>query len=335
MRNTRAAVLPAYNDNLLRAMLAIRIEERDIPALSAADVLVKMEGAPCNPSDIAFLRGGYNIVKTLPAVPGFEGTGTIVETGINAKEWIGRRVACFVQEDIDGTWSDFFIARSGDCILLKDGIDRDQAACLSINPLTAWGMLELAEQMSCPAIIQNAAGGQVPNLVQKMASKKGISVINIVRKAAHVEALKSRGMDHVLDINDAHFDENLKQLSSELRPAMAFDAVAGELAGKMLNVMPPGAKLVVYGALSGSLLAGIDPMGIIFQEKAVMGFNLNAWLAGMSREKFTETTDSIQDMVIAGEVTTTVQGTFHLDQVVQGLRSYIKSMSAGKIIFIP
>ncbi len=335
MRKTRAAVLPAYNDNLLRAMLAITIEERDIPSLNAADVLVEMEGAPCNPSDIAFLRGGYNIVKPLPAVPGFEGTGTVVEAGKEAKEWIGRKVACFVQEENDGTWAEFFTARAGDCIVLKDGINRDQAACLSINPLTALGMLELAEQMNCGAIIQNAAGGQVPNLVQKLAAKKGIRVINLVRKAAHVDALKSRGMNDVLDINDAHFDENLKQLTSELHPAMAFDAVAGELAGKMLNVMPSGAKLVTYGALSGETIAGIDPMGIIFQRKSVMGFNLNEWLAGMSREKFNEITNSIQDMVIAGEITTMVQGTFQLDQVVQGLRAYIKSMSEGKIIFTP
>jgi NADPH:quinone reductase-like Zn-dependent oxidoreductase len=196
-------------------------------------------------------------------------------------------------------------------------------------------MLELAEQVDCPAIIQNAAGGQVPNIMQKMAERKGIRVINLVRKAAHIDALKSRGMTDVLDISDVHFEENLKQLAGDLRPAMAFDAVAGELAGKMLNAMPAGAKLVIYGALSGDLLAGIDPMDIIFHRKSITGFNLNEWMAGMSREKFTEITDAIQNMVIAGEIATTVQGTYQLNQLVQGLRAYIKSMSAGKIIFTP
>jgi NADPH:quinone reductase-like Zn-dependent oxidoreductase len=44
-------------------------------------VLPEMEAAPINPSDIAFIRGGYNIQKSLPAIPGFEGTGTIAGVG--------------------------------------------------------------------------------------------------------------------------------------------------------------------------------------------------------------------------------------------------------------
>lgn len=335
MNKSRSAILPAYNDNLLRAMLALKVEERTLPGLQKDEVLVKMEGAPCNPSDIAFLRGGYNIVKPLPAVPGFEGAGTVVETGTEARSLMGKRVSCFVQEDNDGTWAEYFIAKSKDCILLKAGVDWMQAACLSINPITAWAMFEMVEKAGCKAFIQDAAGGQVPAIMQKLADRKGIRVINLVRKSEAADALKNRGTSYVLNTGEEHFLEQLRQYCDELQPAFAFDAVGGDLAGAMLNAMPDGSRVIVYGALSGSSIAGIDPMGVIFRNKSVTGFNLNDWLANLTTDELTAITDKIQDLVIAGDIQTAVQGTFPLDRVVEGIRTYIKSMSAGKIIFTP
>jgi NADPH:quinone reductase-like Zn-dependent oxidoreductase len=332
---TRAVILPAYNDNLLRAMLTLQTGSRPIPALQAGEVLVEMEAAPCNPSDIAFLRGGYNIVKPLPAVPGFEGTGTVVETGDASRDLLGKRVSCFVQARHDGTWADHFIARRQDCIVLKEGIKLEQAACLAVNPLTALGMLDMVLERGARAIILNAAGGQVPRIMNSLASTKGIAVVNLVRKEPVAAALKEEGFQHVLNTSDEDFPRSLAAITEKLRPTMAFDAVAGGLAGQILNTMPDGSVLTVYGALSGAPLDGIDPMGIIFRKKVVTGFNLNDWIASKSPEAMDKTREELQELVLAGVINTEVQGAFRLDKVTEGLRAYIKSMSAGKVLFTP
>ena len=119
-RKTKAVILPAYNKNLIRAIIGMKIGERDLPVLKAEQVLIKMEAASCNPSDIAFIRGGYNINKPLPAVPGFEGAGAVVDTGSNAKEMLGKRVGSFIQAEVDGTWAEYFISNASDCIVLKN-----------------------------------------------------------------------------------------------------------------------------------------------------------------------------------------------------------------------
>lgn len=335
MKTSLSVVLPAYNDNLLRAMLALKVGSRELPSLQPDEVLVSMEGAPCNPSDIAFLRGGYNIVKPVPAVPGFEGTGTVVDTGSSAKPLLNKRVSCFVQEDKDGTWGEFFIARKKDCIVVKDGVPMEEAACLSINPLTAWALFELVEQSGFQAFIQNAAGGQVPRILQALAAKKDIPVINLVRKSAQAEQMRQNGLQYVLDTSDEKFEADFGDLCHELKPRLAFDAVGGGITGQMLNAMPGGSKVVLYGALSGAPLQSVDPLGVIFHRKAVIGFNLNDWLKGMPEDEFRTVTDSIQDMILAGELVTPIQGKFTLAEAVTGLRTYIKSMSAGKIIFTP
>ena len=157
-RKTKAVILPAYNNNLIRAIIGMKTGERNLPDLKANQVLIRMEAAPCNPSDIAFIRGGYNINKPLPAVPGFEGAGVVVDTGNNATAILGKRISAFIQAEVDGTWAEYFIAEAKDCIILKDELNIDQGACLSINPFTAYSLVEMAEKAKCQAIIQNASG---------------------------------------------------------------------------------------------------------------------------------------------------------------------------------
>ncbi|MEZ5082543.1 MAG: zinc-binding dehydrogenase [Bacteroidales bacterium] len=335
MKTSKSVILPAYNDNLLRAILGLKVEEKQIRELQASEVLVRMAASPCNPSDIAFLRGGYNIIKPLPAIPGFEASGTIVETGTDVPRLLSKKVSCFIQGDFDGTWSDFFIARAKDCIVLKDNMDIKQAACLSINPLTAYGMFEMIKEKNCNTFIQNAAGGQVPGFMRILAKKHGINVINIVRKEEHLDKLLAEGNQFVLNTGSESFETNLQELCKDLTPTLAFDAVGGNITGQMLNAMPENSQVVVYGGLSGEKVSMVDVMGIIFNKKSISGFNLNDWIPTLSKERFVKMTDEIQDMFISGEFFTTIQAEFPLDDVVKGLRTYIKSMSSGKVLFVP
>ncbi len=335
MKKSKAVILPEYNDNLIRALLGMKVEEIDIPELQAGEVLIKMVASPCNPSDIAFMRGGYNIVKPLPAVPGFEASGEVVEAAPDVHDMVGKRVSCFSQADADGTWSALFRASANDCIVLKEGMDMQQAACLSINPLTAVGMFSKVEQADTEAFILNAAGGQVPGFMRVLAREKGIGVINIVRKEQQVEDLKKEGEQWVLNSNSEDFELKLKEACSNLNPTLAFDAVAGEQSGQILNAMPEGSELVVYGGLSGEAPGGFDTIGFIFRNKIVSGFNLGDWITEIGKEEFQRLTGEVQDRFISGKFLTDIQGSFRLEDAVKGIRTYIKSMSSGKILFTP
>lgn len=332
MKKTRSVILPAYNRNIIRAIIGLKTGERELPDLKPDEVLVKMEAAPINPSDIAFIRGEYNVDKPMPAVPGFEGAGTVVEAGPDAKEFIGKRVSCFVQGKNDGTWAEYFITRAGNCMVIKDELPIEQAACLSINPFTAYALFELAGEKKCEAIVQNAAGGQVAEFVRVLAKKADVRIVNIVRKPEQVAALKSGGEEYVLNSSDDTFEEQLRELVEELDAKIAFDAVGGEMTGVLMNNMPQGSDVVLYGGLSGSDIQGIDSLSVIFGNKRLYGFDLNKWLAEKSREQFLDVSNAIQDMIIAGELRTGIQAEFPLNDIVSAVRAYIKSMSAGKVL---
>lgn len=72
-------------------------------------VLVKVEAATLNPSDILFMRGLYNVKLNYPYTPGWEGSGTVVQIGESSspqvQSLIGKRVA-FMKSFEQGVYKD-------------------------------------------------------------------------------------------------------------------------------------------------------------------------------------------------------------------------------------
>jgi len=331
----KSIILPAYNKNVLRAMLSLKLEETQEPALKDDEVLIKTHAAVCNPSDIAFIQGVYNIVKPLPAVPGFEGAGQVVKTGKNATSFQGKNVSAFVQSDNSGTWSEYFVASISDIIVLDKEMDLDQGACFTVNPFTAYGLFETVRIAAAKAIIQNASGGQVAMFIRKMAEEFGCKVIDIVRKQSTADLLIEEGAEFVLNETDEDFDEKLKQITGELKPTVAFDAVGGMLSGKMYNALAPHSDLVVYGGLSNKPMSDLSVMGAIFHDKVISGFNLIDWKNQLAEGEFEEISTLLQQKFIDGTYVTKINNITSMEDIVKGLKTYLGNMSSGKLLIKP
>jgi NADPH:quinone reductase len=330
----KVLTISAYNTNLIRAMQGMKMEEREMPFPDAGEVMVKVLLAPVNPSDIAFLRGGYNVVKTLPAIPGFEGAGIIVKTGRGVDEkLIGKRVSFFSQSDKGGTWAEYVVIGQTDFILAGDDITDEQAACLFINPLTARGLFDHVHNNGHQALIQSAAMGQVGHFIRFFAAEHNIRVINLVRKEEHVEELTAHGERYVLNITAEDFPDALKRMAADTGATAALDAVGGELTGKIMNAMPAGAEVILYGGLSGAAVGSISPLEVIFKNKVLWGFNLGDWRRELDEKEIKRVSPQIIQLFEQKKLETKISKVVPLEQYYEGLRSYISDMSAGKVLF--
>jgi NADPH:quinone reductase-like Zn-dependent oxidoreductase len=328
----KKVVLPAYNKNIIRALRSLHVEQCALSQPGKDEVLIEVHAAPCNPSDIAFMMGGYNIVKAVPTVPGFEGSGIVVEAGEGAEDIIGRKVSFFIQEENCGSWSEFLISNRKKLVVLDDAMDMDQAACFAINPFTARGLLDIALLRDNHAVIQNAAGGQVAAFVRQMAGDMDIEVIDIVRKQESVERLKKEGAKHILLESDPQFEMKLEKSARKLDARLAFDAVGGSLAGQIFNAMPHDAELVSYGGLSTKHISGIDSMDLIFHDKIISGFNLPEWREQMDDDFFEQVSLEMQQMFISGTYQTKIQGSIGFDNIGDGLIHCLRNLSKGKML---
>ena len=333
----RALELVETRNDVEEAIRGLRVVEKPVPRPRPGQVLVRIEAAPCNPSDLLFLQGLYGVKKALPTVPGFEGAGTVIASGGGLLgRWLqGKRVACAGQGDGDGTWAEYFVARAAECAPLHREVDFEQGSTMLINPLTAIALVETAKNGGHRAILQTGAASQVGRMLIRLAPDAGLPLVNIVRRETQIETLRELGAEHVLDSSSPDFDEALKRICAELGVTFAIEAVAGELTGRLLQAMPRNSVAVVYGALSQESCSGIDPTGLIFRGKRVEGFYLPVWLRARGYLGIFRTLGRVQRLMREGVVTTTVQRRVGLEDAREGLLHYAANMSDGKVLITP
>jgi NADPH:quinone reductase-like Zn-dependent oxidoreductase len=316
---------------------SISVVQIPVPRPAAGEVLVRVAAAPINPSDVAFINGMYGVKKPLPAIPGFEGSGTVVAvgSGMMARLLAGKRVACHAAAPnvAGGTWAEYLATPAHFCVPLRKQVDIEQAATILVNPLTAWALVDKARRSKHKAIVQTAAASALGRMIWRLAKRFSIPVINVVRRGEQVELLRSMGAEYVLNSGDPDFDKNLSELCQKLDATLGLDAVAGKLSGRVVQAQPKGSRLLVYGALSLSPCQ-IDPRLLIFEGKRVDGFWLTGWMRRQNLLSQVLVAREVQKL-LAGELKTEFQAKVPLEEITQALQQYATNMTAGKILLVP
>jgi NADPH:quinone reductase len=325
-----AVVLDSYT-----GVNALRVERRPVPRPGPNEVLVKVAATPINPSDLAFLEGLYGFQKPTPAVPGFEGSGTVVSAGNGwmGKYLNGKRVACVSQERGDGVWAEYMVTTTSLAFPLDSSVSLEQGAMSVVNPLTALAFLALAKEGRHKAIVQTAAASALGQMVNRLCKNEGIQAINIVRRAAQKETLKEQGAEIVLDSTEAGFSQHLCEVCQQYRSRIAFDAVAGPLSGQLLKAMPSNSKVIVYGALSYEPVQA-EPGQFIFEGKSIEGFWLTRWI---SKKNFLQSLAFWQraQKLMMTDLKSEIRKQYPLSEVQNAIKEYQSQMTGGKVLLRP
>jgi NADPH:quinone reductase-like Zn-dependent oxidoreductase len=277
----------------------------------------------------------YGFTKQLPVVPGFEGSGTVVGAGSwwAAATLLGRRVACAAPDDGNGTWAEYMRTDALRCIPLLPSISSERGAMLIVNPLTAWALVDLARRGKHRAIVQTAAASALGKMIVRLAQRYNLTLINIVRREEQAAQLRTLGATHVLDSSPPDFDEQLRELCHSLHATLALDAVAGEMTGRLLQAMPRGSRVTVYGALSEAACQ-IHPIDPIFRGKRVDGFWLSDWFRTQGPLDALRAGLSVQRL-LGGDLKSEVRACLPLEEGKRGLELYANRMTEGKVLLMP
>ncbi|WP_095011527.1 zinc-binding dehydrogenase [Tsuneonella mangrovi] len=228
--------------------LTVEIVDTQFPDPTGNQVLVKMEAAPINPSDLAILTSAadlenadYSPGKFVANMPepfntgskarhgarlpaGNEGAGTVVATGDSdmAKALMGQRVACVP----GNAYSQYCIADAAMCLPLGDH-SAEEGASAFVNPMTALGFAENAKMDGQKAIVHTAAASNLGQMLIKICQEDGLELVNIVRKAEHVDLLKGLGAKWVVNSSDSDFMAQLRAAIDATDAFYGFDPIGG------------------------------------------------------------------------------------------------------------
>jgi NADPH:quinone reductase-like Zn-dependent oxidoreductase len=316
---------------------SLTVAQVPVPRPGPGQVLVKVFASPVNPSDLMFITGNYGFKKPLPATPGFEGSGTVLETGsgMMARFMKGRRVACAAADAkaTGGMWAEYIVTSAQFCVPLGKEVQMEHAATMLVNPLTAWALVDEARRGRHRAAVQTAAASALGKMVIRLGQRLRLPVVNVVRRAEQVELLHGMGAEHVLNSSEPGFDDELRKICHKLGASIGFEAVAGETSGRVLRAQPQGSRMLVYGGLSLKAVE-IDPGSLIFEGKRVEGFWLSAWLRRHNLISQLRVANQVQAL-LGGDLKTEIRARLPLDQAAQGLARYAASMTEGKVLLVP
>lgn len=228
--------------------LTVAIEDVTFPDPTGNQVLVKMEAAPINPSDLAILTGAADLenaeyspgkyVATMPEpfntgskarhglkLPaGNEGAGTVVATGDGdrAKALMGQRVACVP----GNAYSQYCIADAAMCLPLGDYSAEDGASGF-VNPMTALGFVENAKMDGQNAILHTVGASNLGQMLTRICNEDGIGLVNIVRKEDQVALLERLGASHIVNSSEDNFMHQLRSAIDDTEAFYGFDPIGG------------------------------------------------------------------------------------------------------------
>lgn len=228
--------------------LTVEIADSQFPEPKGNQVLVRMEAAPINPSDLAILTGAadfenaeYSPGKVVAKMPepfnsgqksrhgqrlpaGNEGAGTVVATGDGdmAKALMGQRVAC-----VPGTaFSEYAIADATMCLPLGDH-SAEAGASSFVNPMTALGFVECAKRDGQKAILHTVGASNLGLMLNRICQEDGLALVNIVRKAEQAAMLREQGAEWVVNSSDDDFMDQLRKAIDATGAFYGFDPVGG------------------------------------------------------------------------------------------------------------
>ena len=242
--------------------LVLSIVENEIPTPNDDEVVVEMEAAPINPSDMFPLLGfadyskgelvtDGNEQKMVAPVPpqfvdamrarldqtlpvGNEGSGRVIAAGANVKHLEGKLVSLVTGQ----CYQQFVKAPAFMCLPHKDDTSAEEAASSYVNPLTALGFVETLKAEGHKAMAHTAAASNLGQMVLKLCLQEGIDLICIIRSDEQAKILKDLGAKYVINSNDDDFKDQLVDAMAETGATLAFDAIgAGDMADTLLASM--------------------------------------------------------------------------------------------------
>ncbi len=263
----------------------LKLVETQSVELNAQEVRVEVLATPIHNADLLQMQGLYGTSPQFPATPGSEGVGRVVETGANITHLeVGQTVL------ITGanTWAKQIVVPAQNLVPMPEGINTDQVSMLVVNPASALLMLtSYVELKPGDWIIQNSSNSAVGSLVIQLAKLKGIKTINIVRRAEVVEELEALGADVVL-VDGPELEQQISAATNGSPIRLGLDSIGGTSFAKIVSVLSPSAKMVVYSSVDGAPVS-VQPTDMLFKDISFHGFWLAQWFKTATPEKNAKT----------------------------------------------
>ena len=235
-----------------------------IPMATDDNVVVKVEAAGINPSDVLNANGGFENT-TLPRTIGRDYAGTIVG---GPADLVGQEVygtsGSVLGFSMDGTYAQYCVVPRTALALKPSNLSFAQAATVGVPFTTAALILRRAMLRSTEVVLVLGATGAVGSAVSQLAERSGCKVLRATRHDnADVDLAKDPEM------------KSARVLTGGQGPDVVVDTIGNsDLTRTALMCLAPGGRLVfITSPKTGSKDMTFDMKYVYRHDISIMGCN--------------------------------------------------------------
>jgi NADPH2:quinone reductase len=278
-------------------------------------------------------RSGLYPLGPLPAIPGMEGAGVVVEVGADVGEvQPGDRVAYAGLPP--GAYAEERVIPAHRLVKLPAGISDRQAAGMMLQGMTAQYLLRRTCRVQPgDVILIHAAAGGVGLIACQWAKQLGATVIGTVGSRAKAGLAEAHGCDHVLLYREEDWVARVRVLTGGEGVAVVYDSVGRDTFMKSLDCLRPMGMLVSFGQASGPV-GPFDP-GLLAAKGSLYLTRPTLMSYTARRADLLDSAAELFEVVMSGAVKIEVHQSYALRDAAQAHRDLEARQTTGSTVLIP
>jgi NADPH2:quinone reductase len=206
----------------------------DIPEpgiTSPTEIKVRIRAAGINPVDTKLRRNGMLFPAALPAIPGCDGAGTVIETGTAASRFQPGDNVWFCHGGLGGApgnYAEIKVLEESAAEPMPPTLGFQEAAALPLVLITAWeALFDRAGLAADQTVLIHAGAGGVGHVAIQLAKAVGARVATTVSTAEKAELVRQLGADHVIYYRDTDVTGAVMEWTAGRGVDVVLDTIGG------------------------------------------------------------------------------------------------------------
>jgi NADPH:quinone reductase len=296
------------------------------PIAGHGDMLVRVEAAALNFSDLLMIDDRYQIRPERPFVPGQEIAGTVMAASDGASFAVGDRIASKV---VFGGLAEFAIVHEQMGMRAPADFSIEAAAALPVVYTTAMvALTECTTLMPGETVLVLAAAGGVGLAAVEIARHLGARVIAAAGGAEKCALARTHGAHEVVDYRAADWSDAVRRVTDGAGVDVIVDPVGGEYCKATLRLMNWGARLLLIGFSSGEI-PHIPANRLLLRRASAIGVY---WSHDHDRPMLARVAQRLSELAQSGAIRPHVGAVYAFEDLPRALAALAGRQTAGKVI---
>ena len=221
------------------------------PIPKCGELLIKVDFAALNFSDLLMISNTYQVKPPRPFTPGQEVAGTVVGIGEGTGITVGQRIASKV---MFGGFAEYVIVRADMAILIPDAMPLSSAVALPVVYTTAVvALTKMVQVQKKEVVLIHAAAGGLGLAAVQLARHLGARVFATAGSKDKCQIAEESGAELAVSYRNPNWRSEIMTATEGHGVDIVFDSVGGEVTKESIKCLAWQGRLLIVGFSSRNL----------------------------------------------------------------------------------